>query len=204
MAYIYRHIRLDKNEPFYIGVGGLLNNDGFYRAYKKSNRSKYWRNIISKTEYEVEILLNDISINEALSKEKYFISLYGRKNNNTGCLVNLTDGGDGCNNMKHSEEIKKQQSERVSGINHPNYGKTTPINVKDKIRKKLIGRKNIKHSANMVNNKNSCKKVIDTKTGNIFESAKNASLYLNMNYGTLKAMLNGYNPNKTTLKYLNK
>jgi len=22
MAYLYRHIRLDKNEPFYVGIGG--------------------------------------------------------------------------------------------------------------------------------------------------------------------------------------
>ena len=32
MAYLYRHIRLDKNEPFYIGIGSNeLNN--YKRAY---------------------------------------------------------------------------------------------------------------------------------------------------------------------------
>jgi hypothetical protein len=32
MAYVYRHIRLDKNEPFYIGVGSDSN---YSRAFTK-------------------------------------------------------------------------------------------------------------------------------------------------------------------------
>lgn len=75
MAYLYRHIRLDKNEPFYIGIGSDCN---FQRAYDKNSRNKYWNNI-SANGYEVEILINDISWEEACIKEKEFISLYGRK-----------------------------------------------------------------------------------------------------------------------------
>lgn len=203
MAYLYRHIRLDTNEPFYIGVGGLLTDDGFYRAYKKTNRSVFWKNIVAKTSYKVEIMLNDISYEEAMQREKYFINLYGRRNINTGILVNLTDGGDGCNNMKHSEEIKKIQSQRVSGISHPNYGKTTNDNTKEKIRLKLSGRTNKEHSLRMSNNKNSSKKVVDTITGKVFNSATEAAKQCGIGYSALKAMLNGYNPNKTPLIYLN-
>ena len=125
MAYLYRHIRLDKNEPFYIGIGNCKNNK---RAYTNSNRNKYWHNVVNMTAYEVEILFDEISIQEARKKEIEFISLYGRKDMGTGCLVNMTDGGDGCLNKiitpetakkigdsnrgkKYSAEQKKQMSE---------------------------------------------------------------------------------------------
>lgn len=201
MAYLYRHIRLDNNKPFYIGVGGLMGDDMFRRAYRKTNRSSFWNNIVSKAGYEVEIMLDDISNDDILNKEKYFISLYGRINIGTGCLVNLTDGGDGCNNMKHSEKVKLMQSERVKGVKHPNHGKALPTLVRNKISNSLLGRKNNKHSSFMMKNKNSSKKVIDNSTGVLFSSTKEASDFLKMNNSTLKAMLNGYNPNKTRLSY---
>lgn len=37
MAYLYRHIRLDKNEPFYIGIGSNK-----ARCYTKKTRNKHW------------------------------------------------------------------------------------------------------------------------------------------------------------------
>lgn len=41
MAYLYRHIRLDKNQPFYIGISNV--DDDYKRAYKRSCRNKYWK-----------------------------------------------------------------------------------------------------------------------------------------------------------------
>ena len=45
--YLYRHIRLDKNEPFYIGIGTKVNKKSFLkvtseyvRAYSKTRRNK--------------------------------------------------------------------------------------------------------------------------------------------------------------------
>lgn len=88
---LYRHVRLDKNEVFYVGIG---RGD---RAYDKKpyNRSKWWHRIISKTDYRVDILFDDLTWEEACEKEKEFISLYGRKNIGTGTLCNMTDGGAG-------------------------------------------------------------------------------------------------------------
>jgi hypothetical protein len=43
MAYLYRHIRLDKNVPFYVGIGKSDLN--FNRAYSNKNRNTYWKNI---------------------------------------------------------------------------------------------------------------------------------------------------------------
>lgn len=104
MTYVYRHIRLDKNEPFYIGIGV---QDKFRRAYLKQSRNQLWKNIVAKTDYEVEILFDDLTWEEAGTKEIEFISLYGRKDNG-GILANLTDGGGGIIGYKHTEEAKRK------------------------------------------------------------------------------------------------
>jgi hypothetical protein len=93
MAYVYRHIRLDKNEPFYIGIG---KDNSYKRAFEKSKtgRSIFWHNVVNKSNYEVEILIDNLSWQQACEKEKEFILLYGRKDLKTGCLVNMTIGGE--------------------------------------------------------------------------------------------------------------
>ena len=116
MSYVYRHIRLDKNEPFYIGIG----SDKYYkRANRKTTRNNIWNKIVEKTDYEIEILLDDLTWDEACEKEKEFISLYGRIDNGTGILSNLTDGGDGILGLKRSKEF----IEKRSGKNHHYYNK---------------------------------------------------------------------------------
>lgn len=112
MAYVYRHIRLDKNEPFYIGIATHIK-----RAYEKNQRkNKIWKSIVAKTEYDIEILFDDLTREQALDKEIELISLYGRIDKKTGTLANLTDGGEGfqgiCNKgRKASEETKAKLRE---------------------------------------------------------------------------------------------
>ena len=113
MAYVYRHIRLDKNEPFYIGIGKLPN---YKRAYQTIKRNGFWHNIVSKTNYEVEILFDDISWEEAEKKEIEFITLYGRKDLDNGTLVNLTNGGEGSLKRAHTEESKLKMSKARKGV----------------------------------------------------------------------------------------
>lgn len=110
--YIYRYIRLDKNVPFYIGIGtkpDYFNN--FEREYKrgfdKRKRSEYFNRIINKSKYRVEILIESNSRDFILEKEKEFIKLYGRSNNKTGILCNLTDGGEnGSYNLSEESKVK--------------------------------------------------------------------------------------------------
>ena len=66
---VYRHIRLDTNVPFYIGKG--LNK----RAFSKRDRNQYWHNIVNKYGYEVEIMLEGLTNENAIIKEKEFIKL---------------------------------------------------------------------------------------------------------------------------------
>lgn len=118
--YVYRHVRLDTNEVFYIGIGTKLKsfscfNTEYYRAFSKKSRNAYWRNIANKTEYLVEILIESDDYEIIKEKEKEFIKLYGRKENK-GTLSNLTDGGDGCIGIKQSLETIEKRVSKFRGI----------------------------------------------------------------------------------------
>lgn len=165
MAIVYSHTRLDTEELFYIGIGKTER-----RAYSKHARNKYWKHIVSKTEYQVKILYIDLTWKEACKKEIELINQYKRKIDG-GILVNLTLGGDG-NTSTRTEETKRKMSAswkdrtsgrkgkkyedwyleeeiktkkeelrgRMAGTNNPMYGKERSEEVKDKIRNKLKGK----------------------------------------------------------------
>lgn len=157
MAYVYRHIRLDKNEPFYIGIGSLPNHK---RAYEKQKRNDFWYNIVAKTDYEVEILFDNISWEEAEKKEIEFIALYGKRDNGTGTLVNIADGGGGSTGFRHTKEAKEKIGEKSKnrirsprteetklklrlaniGKKGPNAGKSPSKETREKIANTLRGR----------------------------------------------------------------
>lgn len=120
--YLYRHIRLDKNEPFYIGIGTKSNRvhpnskSEYRRAFEVSRKESYiWKNIIAKTDYRVEIVLESDDYSFIKEKEKEFIKLYGRLNLKTGILSNMTDGGDGTLNIIVSDNWRKLHSEQIRG-----------------------------------------------------------------------------------------
>lgn len=117
MAIVYTHKRLDSNQIFYVGIGKTEK-----RAYSKLGRSKYWYNLTSVKEYEVIITHKDIIWEEACSIEKYLIAFYGRKDLNTGTLVNMTDGGDGIKNLVFTDEIRKNKSNSKKGSKNPMFG----------------------------------------------------------------------------------
>ena len=124
MAYIYRHIRLDKNEPFYIGIGSDSNGK-YNRAYNIKLRSFRWKDIAKHVPYNIEIILDDLTWEEACIKEVELISLYGRKDLGLGSLVNMTNGGDGQWGRKDSTETitkkqkpKSEQSKQNMKLSH--------------------------------------------------------------------------------------
>lgn len=136
-CYVYKHIRLDNNEIFYIGIGN--NIDGKYlRAYCE-DRNEIWQNIVDKTNYKVEIIFENLTYDEACLKEKELIKLYGRKDLGTGTLSNLTDGGEGQINM--SQYTKNKISNTLKGNVPWNKGKKTPKDVKKKMSEAKLGKK---------------------------------------------------------------
>jgi hypothetical protein len=70
--------------------------------------------ITNKSEYRVEIIVDNLTWEQALEKEKEFIALYGRRDLGKGTLANMTDGGDGAIGMIQSEESKEKR--RLKGI----------------------------------------------------------------------------------------
>ena len=93
--YTYAWLRKD-NTPYYIGKG--VKN----RAWIKSKG-----HIPPKDTSKIIILERNLTEIGALALERRYIKWYGRKNNNTGILINLTDGGEGVSGYKHNELIKK-------------------------------------------------------------------------------------------------
>lgn len=136
--FLYRHIRLDKNEPFYIGIGTKTKQDLKYGTYKRAydkdiRRNLIWKKITDKTKYEVEILIESYDYEFIKEKEKEFIKLYGRINTKTGTLANLTDGGEGVIGLIVSEETRKRSRMNNIGKKHP----ITSIKQNKKIRNKI-------------------------------------------------------------------
>lgn len=223
--YIYRHIRPDKNEVFYIGKGSLLSKGHSKRHEDKSCRNKWWKHIVEKNngKYEIEIIFECETEQQINEKEIEFINLYGRKDLGKGTLVNLTDGGDGSLGVRMSDDAKKRLSERWSGSNHPNFGKRLsqetcnkksesmkisdknlkgkklPDWWKDKIRQTKFGADNPMYGKKS----HLAKKVIDEQTGIVYDSIKDAAKATPYQFQYISAMLNGTKKNKTTLKFYN-
>lgn len=115
--YLYRHIRLDKNEPFYIGVGTKSKWGNLYkRATNTKMRNFMWLGVFNKTSIEVDILLESDDLSYISTKEEEFISLYGRKCNNTGTLVNIDKGGY-MDRTFRKDNWRRSASERMTKMN---------------------------------------------------------------------------------------
>jgi hypothetical protein len=136
MAIVYRHIRLDTNKVFYIGIG---NNTR--RAYCKKNRNNYWHNVVNLSDYKVDILFDDLSREEACEKEMEFIQLYGRKDLNNGTLVNMTDGGEDIKNLVYTQERRQKMSINSTGSLNLFYGKKHSEETKKILSQKALGKK---------------------------------------------------------------
>jgi len=185
---VYRHRTLVTNKVFYIGIGGEK------RPYIKEGRNNLWNKVVNKYGYSVEIIQTNLDWDSACELEEFLISLYGRRNLNTGYLVNLTNGGEGSTGKVVSNYTK----EKLRTIN---TGKKLSQETKNKIadsnRKRTMSeymKKKLFESR--------AKKVIDENTGVIYESLSYAAKDLNLNYGTLRGYMSGLRKNKTSLKYL--
>ncbi len=127
--FLYRHIRLDNGEVFYIGKGkanmrGRSEKVFYGRAFSKTKkgRNNWWHKIISKTNYTIEIIFESFNENLINQKEREFIKLYGRRDLGEGSLVNLSDGGEGSSNQIASLETRKKMRDYRLKMNaEPSY-----------------------------------------------------------------------------------
>lgn len=212
MAYVYRHIRLDKNEPFYIGIGSDYK---YSRAYQKINRSIYWKRIVNKTKYKIEILFDNISWEDASKKEIEFIKLYGRVNLGNGILCNLTNGGDGACGIIHTEERKKSMSLKMMGNNYSKgntawnkgkiniYSKETLKSISDSVKLSLTNERKKQISEQKKGNKiwlgrkhkEESKKIISDKAkGRIAWNKGKKGIYSDETINKMRAFANSRHP----------
>jgi group I intron endonuclease len=141
---LYIHTRKSDGGIFYVGIGDEK------RPYQKRSRNKYWRNTVKvHGGFNVTILKTGMTWEEACDLEIKMISFYGRKNPdhknpNYGCLVNMTDGGDGSKGCIPSEETKQKRRESMTGKmvgeNHPMFGKTPSEETRQKQRESMTGK----------------------------------------------------------------
>ena len=142
--YVYFLRRPDKVDPiepwkyfpFYVGKG---TNDriGEHRReanklLHKSGRKTYKITIIHKLwkqglDFEEDIMFNNLTESETLELEIQAIEAYGRKDNSTGILANMTNGGDGVSGLIITDEHREKLSKASSGKNNSMYGKPSPI-----------------------------------------------------------------------------
>ncbi len=131
MSYVYRHIRLDTNEVFYVGIGS---DDNYQRSKIIGHRNKFWKNIINKTEYIIEIMLDNLTWRDACNKEIEFIKLYGRRDLNLGTLTNLTNGGEGSLGRESPRKGIKVSNETLEKMRLVSTGKKVSEETKLKLR----------------------------------------------------------------------
>lgn len=175
MAYIYKHIRKDNGEVFYVGLS-LKNDPKHGRAYSKdSRRSNHWKNIVKSVGYKVEIIEDNLTPDEAKEKEKYYISLYGRKDLGLGTLCNFTDGGDGTLGHRHTEEWKKNASERMKGELNSIHKKVFTDEDRIKMSESRRGRKHSEETLNKLRGRKHSEETLNKMRGRKGE--------LNPNYG---------------------
>lgn len=135
--YIYRHITLN-NTVFYIGKGtknkqDVLNNT-YTRSSTKWGKTLYWKNIVKKYGYFIEIIVESDNEEFISLKEIEFIKLYGRRDLGLGTLCNLTNGGEGKSGYIPSKEtIEKNRLK--------NIGKKMPESFKIAASLRMLGNK---------------------------------------------------------------
>jgi hypothetical protein len=115
----YAYLRED-GTPYYIGKGKK------HRPYSRNRKFK------PPAKERILILKCNLTEEEAIRHEIYMIAVFGRKDQGTGILHNLTDGGEGTSGYSHTAESK-------SKIGKSNSRKKRSKKVREKISQSLKG-----------------------------------------------------------------
>lgn len=172
--YVYIHRKLDDKSIFYVGKGTGK------RANSKNSRSKWWHRVVNKHGFYSEIVQYFDNEHDAYISESSLIDHLSSKGIR---LINLKSGGIGGIGFKHSEESKQK-------IRNFNLGKVYSVDRKQAISKALLGNKFSRKRKSKFKSNNR-KTVICLDTGEIFQSAHEAALKLNLNYSNIAAVCRG-------------
>jgi hypothetical protein len=149
--YVYHLVDGETNTPFYVGKGKggrlyeHLNSNGDRSGPILKRKIK---KMINDGKSIVErIIKNNLTEKEAHKLEKSEIKKYGRLDNGTGVLCNMTDGGDGFAGREKSKKEREQIRQRML-TNNPFKGKKHTAETKKKIANREYIRGNNHHFSN--------------------------------------------------------
>lgn len=113
--YVYQLRLENQSEPFYVGKG---KNGRAYDHFAATHHHSLKNHIIKKASREgvrvhVEFVKESMTEPEAWKLEAELIAQYGRRDLKTGCLANLTMGGEGAAGYVFTEEQRAHISRKV-------------------------------------------------------------------------------------------
>ncbi|NBV27993.1 hypothetical protein EBS02_03090 [bacterium] len=101
--YVYMYLRKN-GTPYYVGKG---KGDRAFRTHNRRIRPP-------KDKSRIVFHTKDLSEDKAFALEVELIAKYGRIDNGTGILRNLTDGGEGTSGLIMSDEFRAKHKEAMS------------------------------------------------------------------------------------------
>lgn len=112
--YVYLH-RTPNGIPIYVGIGTKFHgeHESFKKRYARAyanTRNIYWKRVVAKYSFEVEILLESNDYELIKQQEIHFIKHFGRADKKEGTLCNFTDGGEGLLGKIYSEKDRNNIS----------------------------------------------------------------------------------------------
>jgi hypothetical protein len=143
--YVYEYVDPLTNIPFYVGKG--QGNRYLYHLKNLNDKSNpYKTNKIKKILKEglmplINLVKTGLTETQSFNIEKKIIRKYGRIDLSSGCLMNLSDGGEGQSGWIPNDEYKLNMSYYTSGNKNGMFGKNHSDETKNKIREKAVGRK---------------------------------------------------------------
>ena len=194
--YVYEWIRLDTNEPFYVGKG---KDDRCYKLTRGNNN--HFNNIVKSIPVVVNILHDNLDEETAFGLEVWYIREY---RDIVGYdLTNINDGGEGCAlvgknspwyGKHHSEETKKKISKNhadMKGKNSPWYGKHHSEESKRKSsqshKKENLSKETIEkmRSAKLGKKNNNAKKIICITTKQVFYTTRDGAKFYDIDNSSI-------------------